>query len=821
MVQSLPPIGGRLSAFSAEWTKIGASEWVRRTLLEGYSLPFSTLPPLTSPIFLASYQNLEKRRALHIAVKEIEMKGAIEVVRTPSPGFYSRLFLVPKARGAWRPIIDLSALNTHIQCPSFKMETNGSVLKALQKGQWLTILDLKDAYFHILIHPSYRHYLRFCHEGVVWQFRALPFGLNTTPRVFTMVTAPVVAYAHLNGVSLHVYLDDWLLNLMSEESAKQQTQWLLDLCARLGWVINVEKSCLTPSQVATYLGISLDTRVGLAYPSERRIERWLSISEDFLAGQAQPALLWLRLLGHLASLEKLVPYGRLRIRPIQFQLRSGWSQTRDHPRIQVNLDQGTRDSILWWRTHSSLHKGIPLGSPLVEAFLFTDSSAVGWGAHMDERTASGRWSEAMKELHINVLELNAIWLGLQAFEDTLQDSNVAIMCDNVSAIAYLRNQGGTQSQQMCCMAIDTCVWAEERSMTLIPRHLPGHLNVLADHLSRRDQILKTEWSLNPAVARRVFRVWGSPQVDLFALKCNTKLATYMSPIPEPEAWKVDSLVQSWEGLSVRLRVPTNGSDQTDSEQVNLAQSGTDSHSPLLADSGMVSGPPTTVHSFPVGTSTNTKVAEAIILSSLSSEGSDLKPSRVEVICRSNQARGFSEQVSNRIAVPQRKSTLDLYEQKWNTFREWCELNGINPHTPTVPMIADFLLHLFRDKQLATITIKGYRSALSSLMASRGLDISHDPDLNALIRSFSIERPRTVRETPRWDLSLVLRFLMRHPFEPMNVCSLADLTRKTAFLLTLASAKRNSEVWAFSADVVFGHDKQSATLRFLPGFIAKT
>ena len=141
-------------------------------------------------------------------------------------GDRSRLFLVPKARGTWRPIIDLSVLNTHIQCPSFKMETNGSLLKALQKGQWLTILDLKDAYFHIPIHPSYRQYLlpRFCHEGVVWQFRALPFGLNTAPRVFTMVTAPVVAYAHLNGVSLHVYLDDWLLNPMSEESAKQQTQ---------------------------------------------------------------------------------------------------------------------------------------------------------------------------------------------------------------------------------------------------------------------------------------------------------------------------------------------------------------------------------------------------------------------------------------------------------------------------------------------------------------------------------------------------------------------------------------------------------------------
>ena len=375
----------------------------------------------------------------------------------------------------------------------------------------------------------------------------------------------------------------------------------------------MEKSSLTPSHVAIFLGFSLDTRVGFAYPSERRIERWLSISEDLLAGQAQPALLWLRLLGHLAFLEKLVRYGRLRIRPIQFQLRSGWSQTRDHPLIQVNLDQGTRDSILWWRTHSSLHKGIPLVSPLIEVFPLHRLKCCGLGCSHGQKDHLSEVVRGHEELHINVLELNAIWLGLQAFEDTLHDSNVAILCDNVSDIAYLRNQGGTRSQQMCRMAIDTCEWAEERAITLIPRHLPGHLNVLADHLSRRDQILKTEWSLNPAVVRRVFRVWGSPHMGLFALKCNPKLATYMSPIPETEVWKVDSLVQSWEGRYVR--VPTNGFDQTDSEQVNLAQSGADPHSlPPLAETGMVSGPPTTVHSFPVGPSTNSKVAKAIILS---------------------------------------------------------------------------------------------------------------------------------------------------------------------------------------------------------------
>jgi hypothetical protein len=42
----------------------------------------------------------------------------------------------------------------------------------------------------------------------------------------------------------------------------------------------------------------------------------------------QTALSWLRLLGHLVSLEKLVPYGRLRIRAVQQQLSLMWHHTQ-------------------------------------------------------------------------------------------------------------------------------------------------------------------------------------------------------------------------------------------------------------------------------------------------------------------------------------------------------------------------------------------------------------------------------------------------------------------------------------------------------------
>ena len=74
-------------------------------------------------------------------------KGAVEVVLDPDPGFYSRLFLVEKATGGWRPVIDLSPLNKFIPLTSFKMETVATVLASIRIGDFLASIDLRDAYF--------------------------------------------------------------------------------------------------------------------------------------------------------------------------------------------------------------------------------------------------------------------------------------------------------------------------------------------------------------------------------------------------------------------------------------------------------------------------------------------------------------------------------------------------------------------------------------------------------------------------------------------------------------------------------------------------
>ena len=103
------PVAGCLSAAWEKWQEKGAEQWVVEVLREGYRIPFSSPPQLSdTPIPFESYspQSL-KGQALEREVQTMLSKGAIEVAPS-GPGFYSRLFVVAKASGGWRPVIDLS-----------------------------------------------------------------------------------------------------------------------------------------------------------------------------------------------------------------------------------------------------------------------------------------------------------------------------------------------------------------------------------------------------------------------------------------------------------------------------------------------------------------------------------------------------------------------------------------------------------------------------------------------------------------------------------------------------------------------------------------
>ena len=75
-------------------------------LWDGYRVPFKDSPPPLSrtPVSFPTYQSgFPLVQALRQEVGVMLLKGALEIARDPGPGFYSRLFLVEKASGGWRP----------------------------------------------------------------------------------------------------------------------------------------------------------------------------------------------------------------------------------------------------------------------------------------------------------------------------------------------------------------------------------------------------------------------------------------------------------------------------------------------------------------------------------------------------------------------------------------------------------------------------------------------------------------------------------------------------------------------------------------------
>ena len=81
--------------------------------------------------------------------------------------------------------------------------------------------------------------------------------------------------------------------------------------------------------------------------------------------------------------------------------------------------------------------------------LVTDASLKDWGAHLKHHTASGLWNQVESRLHINILELTAVFLALKSIENQLLNKNLLISTDNSSVVAYLNKQGGTTLRKVC------------------------------------------------------------------------------------------------------------------------------------------------------------------------------------------------------------------------------------------------------------------------------------------------------------------------------------------------------------------------------------
>ena len=148
----------------------------------------------------------------------------------PRTGNTADFSLIPKKDGTIRPLIDISTLNTFVENSHFQMENLSSTKSLLRSGNFMTKLDLHDANLTVEIDPLLQKFLRFIWKNKVYQFQALPFGVNVVPRVFTKLLKQVEAFVRKQGICLVLYLNDMLIIGISGNSVVLSTSYRPSHC---------------------------------------------------------------------------------------------------------------------------------------------------------------------------------------------------------------------------------------------------------------------------------------------------------------------------------------------------------------------------------------------------------------------------------------------------------------------------------------------------------------------------------------------------------------------------------------------------------------
>ncbi|XP_037627453.1 uncharacterized protein LOC119489291 [Sebastes umbrosus] len=542
------PAVGRFSQQQLScWESSTSDPWVVATLSQGYNLQFRRRPPVFSGIRLTTVRDPTKSQALRQEISTLLGKGAIEELgqETQQGGFYSVYFLIPKREGGFRPILDLRGLNTFLKVLPFHMLSTADVLQNVTRHSWFTSIDLKDAYFHVPIALSHRQYLRFAFEGKAFQFKVLPFGLSLAPRVFTRCMRAALAPMQARGMLILPYLDDWLICALTREQAERDTASLLHHVTRLGLTVNHAKSCLIPSQRVVFIGLTLDSRHMLAFPTPRRVNAILQLLLRFRKNRRLRYSLFLRLLGMLTSVTSVVPLGLLYLRPFQIWINCLQLDPKSHRSKRVRVSSRCLLALRPWRAGAYLARGISLGSiPSRREVVVTDASPSGWGAVWQHRAIRGLWTAQEAAEHINVLELRAIYLALRKFLPHLRGRHVVVRSDNKSAVYHVNRQGGTRSTRLLQVARRLLVWAFPCFSSLRAMYLPGPQNVVADFLSRQKPPAG-EWRLHPEVVEEIWRKYGAAEVDLFASEASTHCPLWFSLTETASPLGQDALAHPW------------------------------------------------------------------------------------------------------------------------------------------------------------------------------------------------------------------------------------------------------------------------------------
>ena len=509
----------------------------------------------------------------HVRVKRYNHRCMAEQRRRRAAGlafrdFESAVFTVPKKDGAFRLCTDYRRLNVFQRKTTFKMDDVQLIAELIQPGDFGMMVDLKDAYLTLGLHPSHRKYCRFRNPetGQRLQWRTVSFGISEAPRICTKLLRPLMAILKQLGIRCMIYIDDILLLHQDRIQLARSMAVALDLLQRqVGLNLKTSKCSFHPSQRFQCLGYIWDTlRMQTSVPTKRLKEthrmarRLLRLITETSASIDKPPKLKTRVLacfvGRVVATFRGIRGARRHLIYLQHALgqavrREGWNGS-------TGLSTNAVETLAWWASDEPWkrngHRMVDDSRP-IQVSVRSDAATetYGWGGTLQVQdqtplSTRGNFTAQERKLHINALELLGCWFTIKSLLPLAVPrhrwplTHINCELDNTVAIKYAR-VAVSRSLTMSRIGAQFYDWMEDTGLQLTYRHLRGIYNVEADSLSRHAWA-ELEWQLQPTLLARRQGIWHcSVAIDLFASRHNAQTSTYFSWQHDIDAQGVDSL----------------------------------------------------------------------------------------------------------------------------------------------------------------------------------------------------------------------------------------------------------------------------------------
>lgn len=242
------------------------------------------------------------------------------------------------------------------------MQSLHTILLSIHQGDFLSFIDLTEAYLHVPICLDHHKFLWFCYNGKHYKYRALPFGLSLAPRVFTKIMAALVGHIRALPIRILFYLDDILILSQSKAQAHLDLHTVLQILQNQGFSINRAKSQLISSTHIQHRGAVIDIVKFKVYLTQDCQSSSIELASRFQA-QCSASLLGLSyLLGKMVTSFGIIPWSRLHSRELQWLLLPFQWSCRSTSVTRITLPLAVLNSLDWW-TSEAVTKGTMFWEP--------------------------------------------------------------------------------------------------------------------------------------------------------------------------------------------------------------------------------------------------------------------------------------------------------------------------------------------------------------------------------------------------------------------------------------------------------------------------